>query len=194
MCTAPGRSAPSTEPHTHAPPALAAPPLTPESRTKWTRRVLHPVRIGHAASLTPESAPTARPAESALHRGPLRAARGPPRPTAWGAGRPRARAPPRKLSACTSAAGSSAPRSSPRARRRPAPKRALSRGFPLMGRCDGNAAGRLEGGRGGTRRVRLVRGEGRGVSSQYEGGVLASLLESRGTRCWAMNEVFCHDE
>jgi hypothetical protein len=28
-------------------------PLTPPSRTKWTRRVPHPVLIGHAASLTP---------------------------------------------------------------------------------------------------------------------------------------------
>jgi hypothetical protein len=30
---------------------MAPPP--PPSRTKWTRRVPHPVLIGHAASLTP---------------------------------------------------------------------------------------------------------------------------------------------
>ena len=39
------------------PAALAAlrvlPPPPPRSRTKWTRRVPHPVLIGHAASLTP---------------------------------------------------------------------------------------------------------------------------------------------
>ena len=29
------------------------PPPPPFSRTKWTRRVPHPVLIGHAASLTP---------------------------------------------------------------------------------------------------------------------------------------------
>ena len=29
------------------------PPPPPPSRTKWTRRVPHPVLIGHAASLTP---------------------------------------------------------------------------------------------------------------------------------------------
>ena len=33
------------------PPALSSPP--PPPRTKWTRRVPHPVLIGHAASLTP---------------------------------------------------------------------------------------------------------------------------------------------
>ena len=31
----------------------APPPPPPPSRTKWTRRVPHPVLIGHAASLTP---------------------------------------------------------------------------------------------------------------------------------------------
>ena len=33
--------------------APACPPAPPPSRTKWTRRVPHPVLIGHAASLTP---------------------------------------------------------------------------------------------------------------------------------------------
>jgi hypothetical protein len=33
--------------------SAAPPPPTPPSRTKWTRRVHHPVLIGHAASLTP---------------------------------------------------------------------------------------------------------------------------------------------
>jgi len=32
---------------------LNANPTLPPSRTKWTRRVPHPVLIGHAASLTP---------------------------------------------------------------------------------------------------------------------------------------------
>ena len=36
-------------PARHAP----APPPPPPPRTKWTRRVPHPVLIGHAASLTP---------------------------------------------------------------------------------------------------------------------------------------------
>jgi hypothetical protein len=36
-----------------APRPLARPPPPPPSRTKWTRRVPHPVLIGHAASLTP---------------------------------------------------------------------------------------------------------------------------------------------
>ena len=31
------------------------PPPPPPPRTKWTRRVPHPVLIGHAASLTPYS-------------------------------------------------------------------------------------------------------------------------------------------
>jgi hypothetical protein len=31
---------------------LSAPPPPPPSRTKWTRRVPHPVLIGHAASLS----------------------------------------------------------------------------------------------------------------------------------------------
>jgi len=34
-------------------PGLRLPVLTPPPRTKWTRRVPHPVLIGHAASLTP---------------------------------------------------------------------------------------------------------------------------------------------
>ena len=34
--------------------ALPPPPLLP--RTKWSRRVPHPVLIGHAASLTPYAA------------------------------------------------------------------------------------------------------------------------------------------
>jgi hypothetical protein len=29
------------------------PPPSPPLRTKWTRRVLHPVLIGHAVSITP---------------------------------------------------------------------------------------------------------------------------------------------
>jgi len=33
--------------------ARKAPPPPPTSRTKWTRRVPHPVLSGHAASLTP---------------------------------------------------------------------------------------------------------------------------------------------
>jgi hypothetical protein len=33
--------------------AQVAQPPPPPSRTKWTRRVPHPVLIGHAASLTP---------------------------------------------------------------------------------------------------------------------------------------------
>ena len=33
--------------------ALALEPPPPPPRTKWTRRVPHPVLIGHAASLTP---------------------------------------------------------------------------------------------------------------------------------------------
>ena len=41
----------------HAAGKLAAgglpPPPLPPLRTKWTRRVPHPVLIGHAASLTP---------------------------------------------------------------------------------------------------------------------------------------------
>ena len=50
-----------------APPAPAAaiaaarepPPPPPPPRTKWTRRVPHPVLIGHAASLTPPAAAAA---------------------------------------------------------------------------------------------------------------------------------------
>jgi hypothetical protein len=38
--------------HGGAAPPAEAPPLPPP-RTKWTRRVPHPVLIGHAASLTP---------------------------------------------------------------------------------------------------------------------------------------------
>ena len=34
-------------------PPRRPPPPPPPSRTKWTRRVPHPVLIGHAASLTP---------------------------------------------------------------------------------------------------------------------------------------------
>ena len=33
--------------------ALADPAMVPPPRTKWTRRVPHPVLIGHVASLTP---------------------------------------------------------------------------------------------------------------------------------------------
>ena len=33
--------------------AVPPPPPPPPPRTKWTRRVPHPVLIGHAASLTP---------------------------------------------------------------------------------------------------------------------------------------------
>ena len=35
------------------PPPFPPPPPSPAPRTKWTRRVPHPVLIGHAASLTP---------------------------------------------------------------------------------------------------------------------------------------------
>jgi hypothetical protein len=45
-----GQSAVRLQPNTLAP--RGAPP-PPPSRTKWTRRVPHPVLIGHAASLTP---------------------------------------------------------------------------------------------------------------------------------------------
>ena len=37
--------------HFASPPGIPPPP--PPLRTKWTRRVPHPVLIGHAASLTP---------------------------------------------------------------------------------------------------------------------------------------------
>ena len=40
-------------PHWDAVSRGAAGPPPPPSRTKWTRRVPHPVLIGHAASLTP---------------------------------------------------------------------------------------------------------------------------------------------
>ena len=43
----------------------------PPPRTKWTRRVPHPVPIGHAASLTPYQSDTPRP--SARHSTPGRA-------------------------------------------------------------------------------------------------------------------------
>ena len=46
--------------------APAAPPPPPPPRTKWTRRVPHPVLIGHAASLT---APPPRTADRAAGRG-----------------------------------------------------------------------------------------------------------------------------
>jgi hypothetical protein len=47
---------PGTEPLPLAPASLhpvRVPPPPPPPRTKWTRRVPHPVLIGHAASLTP---------------------------------------------------------------------------------------------------------------------------------------------
>ena len=40
---------------------VCAPPLSPPHRTKWTRRIPHPVLIGHAASLSPPT-PRAAPA------------------------------------------------------------------------------------------------------------------------------------
>jgi len=55
----PARSAPPAPPPPPGPPApRRAPPPPPRApppppRTKWTRRVLHPVLIGHAASLNP---------------------------------------------------------------------------------------------------------------------------------------------
>ena len=43
-------------------PGRAAPPPPPSPpRSKWTRRVPHPVLIGHAASLTPYQSDTPRP-------------------------------------------------------------------------------------------------------------------------------------
>ena len=44
----------------------ALPPPPPSSRTKWTRRVPHPVLIGHAASLTPYKSDTPRPSPRTL--------------------------------------------------------------------------------------------------------------------------------
>jgi hypothetical protein len=43
----------SHKPRPTRPPAKLASPPAPPSRTKWTRRVPHPVLIGHAMSLTP---------------------------------------------------------------------------------------------------------------------------------------------
>ena len=40
------------------------PPPPPSPRTKWTRRVPHPVLIGHAASLTPYESDTPRPSQA----------------------------------------------------------------------------------------------------------------------------------
>jgi len=50
--TGSGLSMTKWRPHSEMPPMTQAPP---PPRTKWTRRVPHPVLIGHAASLTPYS-------------------------------------------------------------------------------------------------------------------------------------------
>jgi len=44
-----------------AAPLARNPPPPPPSRTKWTRRVPHPVLIGHVASFTPYLSDTSRP-------------------------------------------------------------------------------------------------------------------------------------
>ena len=46
------RAAPGPRALPHAE-ALQVPPPPPPPRTKWTRRVPHPVLIGHTSSLTP---------------------------------------------------------------------------------------------------------------------------------------------
>jgi len=56
----------SHKPRPTRPPAKLASPPAPPSRTKWTRRVPHPVLIGRAASLT--RALHSRPADSLRRR------------------------------------------------------------------------------------------------------------------------------
>ena len=73
-------SAGTEQPH---PARWLPPPPTPPPRTKWTRRVPHPVLIGHAASLTPPAGSERRgrsgsaPAPAPLARYP-EAGRSPP--------------------------------------------------------------------------------------------------------------------
>ena len=60
----------------------------PPPRTKWTRRVHHPVLIGHAASLTPyqSDAPRPSPRTNRTRRVPLAGGRAPLGKAGWGAG------------------------------------------------------------------------------------------------------------
>jgi hypothetical protein len=82
----PGPAAPST---------CARPPPPPSPRTKWTRRVPHPVLIGHAASLTPYSgAPRGVRAEDPACPEPLAPGRGHRRGAHGGGARRCASAPP----------------------------------------------------------------------------------------------------
>jgi hypothetical protein len=65
-------------------PAAIPPPPPPSFRTKWTRRVPHPVPIGHAASLTPCQSDTPRPSPCLTRRTGLPGGGGPPRAQSGG--------------------------------------------------------------------------------------------------------------
>ena len=160
-------------------PARCQPPPPPHFRTKWTRRVPHPVLIGHAASLTPAGsrvqwqvrAPgivesgTQAPPPPLLLPLPVALPYSPSLPPTSSLARRRA----------PSRGGPPAP-----ARR---PRRLTRRRAQLLGLPGHNGTGgclcrpnatsanaqvrpvRARPPARGTRRVRLVRGEGRGVST-----------------------------